>query len=379
MFQDININTATSMIPFRGLLRDVKECNNDASCIIERSNLDWKGVKLPLMIQGRKEARPYNRQFGIVNSKTGAIIDGGRPVSANFKTPDNREIINDMCDFASSNGLTIHHAGMLNGGRLVVGHAVHPDTINITGKDKGYATHYGDLSKGINQDLVEAGVIMVASYESGKVSTWRPYANRFVCTNGLVIEAKEVKELSRYRLPHRGEKYDRTQVKGVFESFSKQFIYWAGIVKDLANTPATPVIQTAMLVETLNGDLFDTLINATIERYGVTGGITNRRSYYLDALASTDLVERELLTAVKEKGNRALQAVLDMNETQPGVDFVKGSMAQPYHAVTHWVDHYRGKVNNQDAAVEAGLFGQGAKLKQEALEVAVGYQSWLVQ
>ena len=368
-----DINTTKTMLPFRGLFTDISTCKNDSACIIEKAGLDWKGIKMPLMIQGARELHPYG-QYATVNSKTGNCIDGGRQISENFQLPNNKEIITDMCNFAQDNGLTMHHAGMIEGGRLVIGHAVHPDTINITAEDKGYAQHLGDLSKSENQDLVEAGIVMVASYESGKVSTWRPYANRFVCTNGVIITAKELGQVNKYRLPHRGEKYDRSQVKGVFNSFANSFGAWGRNVKILAETPATRPMQIGVLMETIQGDLWDALIDETYGRYGTP--TATPRQYYLDALHSTDFVEKELLTAVQDRGNRALLAAIELNDNQPGVEFVRGTLAQPYHAITHWVDHYRGKVNKQDAAVEASLFGLGAQMKQGALEVAMNMQAW---
>lgn len=61
----------------------------------------------------------------------------------------------------------------------------------------------------------------------------------------------------------------------------------------------------------------------------------------------------------------------DALETQPGAEYAEGSWWQAFNAVTYTVDHLRG--NKQDRRLESAWYGDGAKLKNRALELATEY------
>lgn len=357
-----------TLLPFRGILTDVSELGNDPESIREKASLGWKAYKIPLMLQGSREARPYGR-FAIVHGRSGKPIDGGTPVSENYVPPDNLEILGDMCQFSQDLGLRIQFAGQVRDGQYLMAYAASPKVLDITPKDKGYAYHLGDLSKGANQDLVEAGILMIASHTPGVASRWKTLANRFVCSNQVIIGSAT----EGYRLPHRG-RYDSMAVRKVFEKFGLEFEDYCQIAQSLAETASPKLIQQAYLAEVLEPGLLDSIISKTQGILDISPGeFQVKRSFFLDSLMSQDAVERIFLESLQEKGHRNLSHVIDSMESQPGVEFVRGSLAQPYQAITHWVDHDRGR--SGDASLMSAVNGEGQKLKASALQVALEYMT----
>jgi hypothetical protein len=55
--------------------------------------------------------------------------------------------------------------------------------------------------------------------------------------------------------------------------------------------------------------------------------------------------------------------------TQPGANFAEGSWWSAFNAVTYMVDHKLGR--SQDNRMTSAWFGNGKKVKADALELAV--------
>lgn len=66
---------------------------------------------------------------------------------------------------------------------------------------------------------------------------------------------------------------------------------------------------------------------------------------------------------------RTAERAMELIETQPGAEFQKGSWWQALNAVTYTVDHELGR--SADSRMASAWFGQGAKKKADALDLAV--------
>jgi hypothetical protein len=71
------------------------------------------------------------------------------------------------------------------------------------------------------------------------------------------------------------------------------------------------------------------------------------------------------------KVTRPAERVMELISTQPGAEMFPGSAWQAYNAVTYYVDHERGRT--RDSALNSAWFGEGAQLKQSALDLALAY------
>lgn len=401
-----------AFLPFRGKLRDVRAAQNNPEGIWEMAGLGWeaKKVRLRMVLEGAEEGAgagagageryaPWPQggeaqKFGIIkNQAPWPAIDGGLACGREFQLLDNREVIGDMARSAQEWGLVISHAGELGGGEWVLAYAGSPKLVDIAGVDKGYATHWGDLGKGAGQDPVEAGILMVASHRPGVKSRWIPKVVRFVCTNGVVIGVS----LAGYRVGHRarkGEGYQAQRVDGVFEQFNRDFGEWCGMAQGFAGVDLPEVAQRAYLAEVMDPELWERILRATQIRGRQDGGVDIPRppSIGLDELlvasgeepnqdtperlARVEVVEgllgrdqsrrivEELLEGLAGRSLGQVEEVMRVGPGQAGL----GGLARPYHALTHWVDHQRGRKGG-DTAVVSQEWGQGAEMKFRAGQV----------
>ena len=361
-----------TITPYRGLLQDVSDCMNDPKGILERTDLDWAGVKVPLYaehwnyrshpIQDQYVQTPYDNRYAIArpnNDGTVTFIDGGKPVGPHFKLLDNRTIIKDMCEFANKTNLNIDYAGAIDNGRLVVASAVSENLKDIAGGDV-------DLKKG---DVVQTGVIMVGSYESGLSSSWMYQVMRLVCLNGMCKKMSK----SAYRVRHHGQRYESSGVMNIFRDLETHSTEVLEKLATFAKTKANAAVQHAMLLQLTQEDLFSAVLEETKQRIGTSFSWSPKM--FLEALTESQDVVEILLENVRDKGSRTMKNLIEINNSQPGLQYVEGTIAQPLHAITHWVDHHRG--NRVDSGVESSLFGVGALLKENAMQLAGQYQNVL--
>jgi hypothetical protein len=71
----------------------------------------------------------------------------------------------------------------------------------------------------------------------------------------------------------------------------------------------------------------------------------------------------------KKEMSISASKALDVVHTQPGAAFAEGSWWQAFNTVTYMVDHKLGR--NQDNRLTSAWFGNGKKVKADALELAV--------
>lgn len=375
---------------YRNLTSDVSKLGNDPESILKQSKLDWKACRVPLFMQGKTEARPYaplnpdgsltrtkegavaNQRYAIVNCSNARPIDGGKPVSKNFKLVDNREVVTDMCAFATDAGLQFTQAGSIDGGRLVIMEAQVPGTMKLHTRSKRAVS--ADARSGGYEvgDLITGGVVVVASHEPGRSTRVKGFARRLACMNGATV----TELMGAFSVSHRQKYSDhRDRLRGVMDKLSKAFDIYVTRVNHLVDTNATRLVQTAHVMQAVQPSLLTAVIEETINKGFVTAG-TSLSRFVIDSLQSIDAVEGLLKQHMQNSGSRALHKILETLDTQPGAEHVSGSLAQSYNAVTHYVDHLYGRKNNQDGAVEFGLLGKGDAIKESALKF--GTELWHV-
>lgn len=66
---------------------------------------------------------------------------------------------------------------------------------------------------------------------------------------------------------------------------------------------------------------------------------------------------------------RAYHKIMEAFEDQPGIQYGRGTFWQAYNAVTHYVDHIRGR--NEETRFDASWFGEGKNIRDKALDVAL--------
>jgi hypothetical protein len=307
-----------------------------------------------------------------------------------------------MAKSAKDWGLVITWAGAISDGEFVLAYASSPKLADIAGTDKGCATHYGDLAKGSKQDPVEAGILMVASHQPGFKSHWIPKVVRFLCTNGVVIGDQIARDAG-YRVGHRnrqGEGYQHVRVEEVFAKFERDFGEWCDMARDFGRAEIPKVAQKAYLAEVLDPGLWERILMATAIRDQQIPNVdivtAPHREIPLDELLiangheplAADAARLSRIEVVegllgRDQSRRVVEELLEglagrnfgqveeLLTAAPGQDGLQG-LARPYHALTHWVDHHRGRKGS--AAVESQEWGPGAALKHRAGQIG---KQWL--
>ena len=80
-------------------------------------------------------------------------------------------------------------------------------------------------------------------------------------------------------------------------------------------------------------------------------------------ISKSDTPQKELSTPA--------QKVIELVDTQPGAEFANGTFWSAFNAVTYYVDHVAGRT--QDNRLHSAWFGQGKKIKDDALTLAIKF------
>lgn len=343
---------------FRGRTIDVKDCANNPTMIMEKANLNWNPIKVPLVMQGAREYREYPNRYAIVNNRTGACIDDGRPVSKTFKLHTNSEVMGAMCNLADDAGLQVVEAGCLDGGKIMVVRAELP---GVTFASKSVSNRkVGDVYSG--------GVVFTASHAFGIPTRCRGYVVRLACLNGMTVEAELSKSL---RLTHR-RKFDSNAHGAIMRQMEELKAALTGYVRNmdtLVSTPTNNVLNHGIIAGVMQPSLLDKAIEEAIGKgYRMETNVS--LPSFLDMAVQTEELGRMMVQRVRMDGNRAVTRLLDeIVNNQAGVEHIRGTLAQPFHAITYYTDHVRGWDSNPDSAVEYALMGEGEKVKGRALEL----------
>lgn len=348
---------------YRGLTKEVGAANNNAGLIAMQSALNWKACKVPLLMQGRIENRPYtpkasNQRFAIVNCDNASVIDGGMPVGKDFKLVDHKQLLADVCTFANEAGMIVQRAGAIDGGRLIVIEAEFPELKHLNSIQ---SRQQAGLKVG---DAVAGGITIVASHQPGVKTRVRSFLRRLSCLNGMTV-AQSLQGLS---LSHR-QSYDakmREQLHLLMQQVSLSFDAHIERVNMLTGTMVSRDIQRAHIAQVLQPGLLDAVIEESVRR-GVCAQPTSTAAFVIDELAAKDVVRQLLDSYMQDEGKRVVDNVIGILDSQPGVEHCRGTLAQSYHAITHHIDHNYGRKNNPDSAVEFALLGIGDSIKQNAL------------
>jgi len=309
----MNTQMARSREFFRGLSVDITEANNHPADIIRLvPGLNFAPIKCTSgFVWEEKGFMPAHKKYRVVNSTTGKAIDAGKEVSSHYKTHNIREILESLCEISTRAGLVLSNAAMFNGGEHIVLRAK---------STKQFEPVVGDVYGG--------NVLFRISNVPGITSNCSAFVLRLVCLNGAT--AKENIGADVMRLHHR-QNYDENSRIAVER-----------LAQGLENALKSFEERMEILYQT------------RIEQGEAT-------KFFLKLL---DLTENS-------EPSRVFNSLVETYENQPGQESTQGTWAHPYNAVTRWVDHERGR--KPGSALFSALYGEGARLKNKALSLALDF------
>lgn len=279
----------------------------------QEAGLAWKIMETPVRFASSDQAAidlhsfPENKVLYRSDNRAALSVVGHR-----FKVVQPAEILEFYRDLTEVSGFELETAGVLRGGRKIWALARTGQSARLKG---------GDVCN---------GYVLLATACDGTLATTAQFTSiRVVCNNTLAV-ALSGRE-SRVKVPHRTE-FDPDHVKrqlGVSISSWDSFMYQ---MKKLS------------------------------ERKVKSNEVSNfLRKVFTDESRAMPMVTERAMTATRN--------LFQGNGRGAELDSAKGTAFGLLNSVTEFVDHAR-RARGSDYRLESAWFGQGAALKQKALDLA---------
>jgi len=275
--------------------------------MLRKAGIDWTVQKIPAYATVGGEQVSIG-QSALVRESDNEILD---VVSNDWNILQNHEAFEFFHDFVANGDMEMHTAGSLQNGKYVWALA---------------KVHDGfELFKG---DQVDSYMLFCNPHRYGWSIDVRFTPIRVVCNNTLTLSLN-TKSKNFVKISHR-RAFDADSVKETL-----------GIAKDKL---AKYKEMAAFLGSKRYAD--KDLVTYFKQIFPVTGGPEKKKEMSISASKALDVVY-----------------------TQPGSNFAEGSWWQAFNTVTYMVDHKLGR--SQDTRLTSAWFGNGKKIKADALELAI--------
>ena len=312
MAHEISSMAYVGATPWHGLGNQLTE-QQPINIWLKEAGMDWTIEQSDVLFNADNAAlhiRPY------ADSKVLFRSDSLTPlsvVSNRYKVVQPHEVLNFYKDLVSVGGFELETAGVLKGGRKLWALAKTGQESRIKGNDR-----------------IKAYLLLATSCDGTLCTTAQFTSVRVVCNNTLQMATRD--SSGAVKVPH-STKFDPMQVK---EALGIGFAQWDSFMQNLKQLGQRAV--------------------SPMEADQYLRAVLNEPDYRKDIPDSK----------VFEKVSR-----LYLGDGM-GSDYsaANGTAWGLLNAVTEYVDHHR-RARNQDNRLDSAWFGQGAQLKQKALEQAL--------
>lgn len=238
-------------------------------------------------------------------------------VSQRYQVVQPREVLEFYRDLTEVSGYELETAGVLKGGRKFWALARTGQSVALKGKDQ-----------------VNCYLLLATSCDGTLATTATPTTIRVVCNNTLTIAVNGATQA--IKVPH-STRFDAQLVKqqlGIAVGHWDSFMYRMRI-----------------------------LAERKVKSH-------EAMAYFLRVLCETQPGATEPQGLANERALKRVQALYDGAGRGAELDAAKGTAWGLLNAVTEYVDHER-RARNTEYRLDSAWFGQGAALKQRALETAL--------
>jgi hypothetical protein len=358
---------------YRGLGHEIGDAKNIAEAL-KMAGLSWK-VQEEILEVPIKKAEGYQRfqakGWKALVRPDKNLTEGYRVldiVSNGYEVTQNAEIMDLFEEFAKLGDMKLETAGAINGGERIFAIAKLSGEFHFPGVSDAKRIDHG-AGRIEADDATYLKVLMGSGHKSGIPLTFDVVAERQICTNGAII----TKEAGRFRFIHKSKltDEDREKIVAFVEAAKAAFEDYKEKATILRGCNFSDEVNRAFVVELMQKSLLVKAIEATDDR--INHIFTHREAtsiergkVLLDFITNTDEYRLK-----PEDFKLPVRQVLIGVVNQPGADLAEGTAWGTYNAVTNYVDHTRGRT--PDTGLEYAMYGQGAVLKANALELAVEY------
>lgn len=283
----------------------------------QAAGMDWTIMSSPVHYQTQQqpsdaELRVFDEQQVLYRSDTLAPLS---VVSQRYQVVQPMEVLEFYRDLTEVSGFELETAGVLKAGKKFW-------ALARTGKETRIK---GD-------DLVKGYLLFATSCDGTLATTVTPTTVRVVCNNTLSVALNG--NSSAIKVPH-NTSFDAQAVKkqlGIAVSQWDTFMY-----------------------------RMKTLSERKVQNH-------EAMNYFLKVLCAQDGADTVALT--NERALKKVQSIYDGHGRGAELSAAKGTAWGLLNAVTEFVDHER-RARNQEYRLDSAWFGQGATLKQRALDQAL--------
>lgn len=311
MNQTVFRNTSDGQQPWNPLEVTLSQ-NESIEAWIKQSGMDWEISESPVHFKpnGVDGFQAY------VDKKILYRSDNKMPLSVvglNYKVVQPREVLEFYRDLTEVSGYKLETAGIIKGGKKIWALARSPQETILKGNDR-----------------VKSYLLLATACDGTLATTATPTSIRVICSNTLAIAING--SASAIKVPHRTQ-FDAQAVKKQLGIAVSQ---WDNFMYQMKHLSERKVKQQESL------DFFDQVFNADSEPSELK---RNERAIKV----AQSLFEGKGKGALLESSQNTAWGLLN--------------------AITEYVDHEK-RARNRDYRLDSAWFGQGANIKQKALEVA---------
>lgn len=347
------------------------------------AGLDWKVIKLPVLIQGKTEQRPANGWRALVRSTDGKCLG---MATDEYQPVQNAEVWEFFRRFCDAGEMKLETAGSLCGGAKVWALAKMPGSFSLPNRPN---------------DKTEMYCLFSTGHRPGFATQAELTAVRVVCHNtldaarGRYGKGGDGQQFGRFRLSHLA-KWNHSHLRkaqGIVQQGRQALEQYQQDAELLSNVHTDRDTNYAYLVNLFQPELVEKVINAAYapggkQQFSVTEAIAQpevqaaagRRvlenimlGSSLEAQAQAGARVIGLLVGQAQKGkldySPTVQRVQQAITAQPGGNH--GTLWDTLNGVTYYVDHVKGR--EASASLDSALFGQGRATKSAALDLALDY------
>ncbi|OAI29773.1 DUF932 domain-containing protein [Methylomonas koyamae] len=285
----------------------------------KQAGMDWQIQETPVRFTSNKagalgEIHSFDDHKVLYRSDTKQALS---VVSKRYQVVQPREVLEFYRDLTEVAGYELETAGVLKGGKKFWALAKTGQSAALKGAD-----------------LIHGYLLLATSCDGTLATTATPTTIRVVCNNTLTIAVNGAS--SAIKVPH-STKFDAQAVKqqlGIAVSQWDTFMY-------RMRTLAERKVKTH---EAMN--------------------------YFLRVLCDTPAAHGEQVTLSNERALKKVQSLYEGAGHGADLDAAKGTAWGLLNAVTEYVDHEK-RARSSEHRIDSAWFGQGAALKQRALDAAL--------
>lgn len=283
---------------------------------------------------------PLKGYRAIVREDTNEVF---QIATTRYQPVQNLEIVSFFNEYCEAGHAELETVGAIDGGRKIW-------ALAKIGQDK------------VGENDLKTVYALIATSHDGTIQTIAKGTDVYVVCQNTLDAAIATKGKAEFRLKHSGKftEAKRREAQETIGIFREQSQHATEVANRLASVSVDHSGRVEFIRRLLGGE---SILEQVVNDAGPV--------HYTNGLLDTMVANHEQAEAKPEELGRLGKALLDAMVSSPGSKLPErdGTLWGAVNGVTYHVDHERGR--NQDNRLDGAWFGDGARLKRDAVRVAL--------